>query len=449
MRSLLSAIVWVVASSATAQQLLDDSYGKSPEEQDSIVWICNIEGQDPQIADQPTCSESTKSIAQQACYDSPDTSTCQYLGGFEYSGSGNHTFRARDSDGDYLRNITYGYTIYTQVETAYLCPPTAFPSYDRTLIATSGNSKCFDVVDLLSRDTCPTAADYNLLPVSGNDLSTGYTCQQLTDGSSCKYVPDETGEFLINDPEGSICYNPQVPTYDDSGLNAPTNPIGQCENIGNGVVACPEDPLNVCPNGQCQEGCGNMAFNGSPEVFVCLSDDTDGDGIGDYADPDIDGDGIPNTDDPDADGDGQDDPQYGDDSSSDVVVTVNVDEQAIADGVVDGLTEQGDFDGTDTINAIQSGINELETSVDNLLNDPNFDLKNTVGESGIESSLSSATNMINPSSCSASFTMPLSGTQLDLCSAMEDAKPFLWVLFAFGTFLYCWTRISSTVRSDS
>lgn len=188
------------------------------------------------------------------------------------------------------------------------------------------NGNCYLVADILSNDTCPTGGA-DILPINGADLSNGFVCQTKQDGSSCKYVMDSSNEFLVSDPEGTACYvDPNVNQWSDTGLNQPTSPTGQCQDIGNGVTACPEDPNNVCPNGQCLSGCGNVTWGGQTQ-FMCLSDDTDNDGIGDYADPDIDGDGIPNNQDPDADGDGQDDPDYGQGNGSgtvnNVVVTVN------------------------------------------------------------------------------------------------------------------------------
>jgi len=199
--------------------------------------------------------------------------------------------------------------VATSIQSVPQCPPADNTSYDfaRTV---DGQLQCYDMLDILDRDSCPDSQSDGtyVLPQLGNTSQT--LCQQRDDGSMCAY--DLVEDYYVANYEANQgCYTAENPNLYDGDLNPDEN-SQQCHDIGGGTSACPENPDNVCPNGQCQSGCGTIAVDGSDPVFVCLSDDTDGDGIGDYADPDIDGDGIGNEQDLDDDGDGIDDPVYPD-----------------------------------------------------------------------------------------------------------------------------------------
>lgn len=464
MRALLSAVLWVVAFSATAQSIYDNLQTQ-PLVSDTVynynvsvshpanLWHVFDPDMDGQVSESVWLAAPAK--LEELCKADLGDHTGHGVAVTTYTG--NHRTDPRyfdfqcqgtwtSSDGEDSGSLSSTHLLFAYSTTvAQVC--------DANSQLVNGN--CYLVADILSNDTCPTGGA-DILPINGADMSNGFVCQNKQDGSSCKYVMDSSNEFLVSDPEGTACYvDPNVNLWSDTGLTQPTSPTGQCQNIGGGVTACPEDPLNVCPNGQCQSGCGNVTWGGQTQ-FMCLSDDTDGDGIGDYADPDIDGDGIPNNQDPDADGDGQDDPQYNTgDGNGTTNVTVNVDPNAIGNAVgarvgqelENRLISQQDFSGSNTVTALEADATEAESKIDTLLNDSNFDLQNQVSESNLLTGLESATNAIVPTGCSASFTVPLTDKSIDLCEAMNKAKPFLYVLFAFGAFVYCWTRISTTVRS--
>ena len=427
---------------ATAQNIFEPQYGKPPEEQTSVVWICNIEGEDPQNADQATCSASTKSIAEQACYDSPDTSSCQYLGGFDNSGSGNHTFRARDSDGDYLRNITYSYTIYSQVDTAFLCPPTDFPAYYYRADDQHGIDTCWDPNDLASRDTCPTSGDFSeLIPAFNNTAQT--LCKRLDDGSACQYTRVEDNNsppYYQATLENTPCYSDAPELYEGDAVHDDTQ---QCADIGNGVFACRENPANVCNENGCLTGCGSVTFGGQTE-FMCLSGDTDGDGLGDYADPDIDGDGIPNEQDLDSDGDGADDPNYGNSNDSGSVVNINLDEtndilRSIRDSQYtgpDGSQLESDITTltNDTLQELTDAINGTPTDLGGMAITPtDFTFIDTVIGS-------------LPTASCQNPAFPFIGS-FELCSIAPRVNEWLYWILAILTIIAIFHELTKTARN--
>lgn len=194
----------------------------------------------------------------------------------------------------------------------YQCPPVGYSSYD---LAKSLNDTlwCFSLDDILFRDDCPDSMQDGafVLPVYSSTPEP-MVCDVKPDGSACAYLLSDTRDYYQADFElGHVCY------VDNTTAQYEAQPVVDgsqdgCLNIGAETLACIEDPNNVCQtNGECQSGCGYVN-----DIFVCLSDDLDGDNIGDYADPDIDGDGIANELDIDNDGDGIDDPVYDPPSSA-------------------------------------------------------------------------------------------------------------------------------------
>lgn len=217
---------------------------------------------------------------------------------------------------------------------------------------------CFDVSELDLIDSCNQP---NVVPADGSDPDN--ICYEKPDGSKCRMSKvtsnGQTSYAQVLEPES--CYiqppdEPELPDYIPPSV-APPSGAG-CEDIGNGVVACPELPENVCDaNGDCQSGCGSFSFDGGDEQFICFSNDTDGDGTGDYKDDDIDGDGINNDDDTDDDGDGvpdEDDPDHDPDN----------------DGGSGGGSDSLVADLLQSSNSIQNniarGIGELNSSIDEI-----------------------------------------------------------------------------------
>jgi hypothetical protein len=169
---------------------------------------------------------------------------------------------------------------------------------------------CFNQTDLNFRDSCPDSTQDGayVLPVTATNTATTM-CLDKPDGSMCKY--EQVGDVYVTDFENN-CYEVNgAPRFDETGIIQPDATIQECQQLGQGVTACIEDPQNVCDSqGNCNTGCGSVAFGDSEPLFVCLSGDSDGDGLANYLDPDIDGDGIKNEDDLDSNGDGLDDIKY-------------------------------------------------------------------------------------------------------------------------------------------
>lgn len=481
MKALLSAVTWVVAFSATSSTIYDNLQTQPTVSE--TVYNYNVTTShpanlwhvfDPDLDGQIPASEwlNAQSKIEELCkadlgdHTGHGVTVTTYTGNhrtdpryFDFQCQGSWT----SSDGQDSGSLSSAHLLFAYSTTvAQVCDEYS------TLV----NGNCYLVADILSNDTCPTGGN-DILPMNGTLASNGFVCAAKPDGSSCKYVPSETGDFLISDPEGTFCYtDPNAEQWQDTNLTQPSGNNGECGDIGGGVTACKEDPLNVCPNGQCYSGCGNMTFNGVTQ-FLCLSDDSDNDGIPDYHDIDCDGDGVPNSQEltnckgqevpstvipqPTIHGPGFNPPGTGTGTGGTggepVNITVNVDEDKIITGIVNGLTNNlvktQDFSGQTEITAMEAKKAETDTQIDTLLQDENFNLAKQVEDSNLLSGFESATSKLNSTGCSATFAVPLTNESIDLCEGINKARPFLWVLFAFGTFVYCWTRISSTVRNQN
>jgi hypothetical protein len=221
-----------------------------------------------------------------------------------------------------------------RTETVFVCPHPDFPQ-SKTEGYIGEALYCFDQADLNTRDSCPDSTQDGAYVLPVNDInSSDVMCLDKPDMSSCKYK--KVDDVYITDFENDCYDRISLPRFDETGISQvdPTDP--DCQDLGQGVSACIENPDNVCDNnGLCNIGCGSVAFGGSDPVFVCLSGDSDGDGLANYIDPDVDGDGIRNEDDLDSNGDGVDDPVYQNDRNGSGT-TVNVDL-----GNLESLTSQG------------------------------------------------------------------------------------------------------------
>lgn len=194
------------------------------------------------------------------------------------------------------------------------CPPEDPAKNSYTYPIKEGNtdiiSYCADPVQISQVDSCNASSGNEYLTIS---VSSPTGCFPQPDGSICKYNAVDIGggnQYYALDLEGDCYTDRDLPDLNGTPKD---NPVGDnCVDYGGGVLGCPEDPSNVCSSGSayaggsindCNEGCGMVN-----DQFLCIDNDTDGDGLPDYNDPDIDGDGIPNDDDLDSDGDGNDDP---------------------------------------------------------------------------------------------------------------------------------------------
>jgi hypothetical protein len=240
----------------------------------------------------------------------------------------------------------YGYAQFSEV-TIETCPPDDHP---QNIVPWDNEGTqsvtCFDPIDLNFVDSCPDSTQDGsyVLPVTASNSSTPM-CQTKPDGSQCKY--DKVDDVFVTNFENDCYSRPDYDDFDETGLNQPDPLIRECQLLGQGVSACIENPENVCDsNGTCNTGCGSVSIGDSDPTFICLSEDTDQDGLADYADPDIDGDGIANEVDLDSDGDGLDDPKY---PRPDEPMNVTIDT---------GNLETLAAEGNDTLQSIKE---ELET----------------------------------------------------------------------------------------
>lgn len=351
-----------------------------------------------------------------------------------------------------------------------------------------GTSQCYSPKDLAEVDSCEQK-DSDGLYESFISSESGVSCMEKPeDGSICPVKKNfeitsnssgNTSYFYEYDTstEPSTCYQlntvtPPQPQNLEIDSQFP-NVDGACSE-SNGISMCNENPLNVCDqNGNCQQGCGSVSFGGQQE-FICLSGDIDNDSIPDYQDRDKDGDGIPNEDDLDADGDGIEDPI---DTSSNNIRTPHQSSieqllgqiaqntsggsggggsgssaseigESVAEEIEEKLVEQADFSGTEYEQSVNAKIEATDTAIDEFLQDDEKDLTNAFDESEFQSSFSTLKTALSPKGCSAQFAIPLTDSTLDLCEPASKAQPFLYVIFAIATFIYCMRRIQSTARSE-
>ena len=199
------------------------------------------------------------------------------------------------------------------------CPPDNFPTYSFPLDIDSDGEpdKCLDPNQLVLQDSCDINDSPNLKVTETN------ACYTKPDGSQCSVTAVSVGsgassKQVYMGSEGN-CYADPKPDISGNDPQGEPNQDGSCTNNG-GLLACPEDPQNVCGESgsnygggsvnNCKSGCGYVN-----DAFTCYDTDIDDDGLPDYNDPDKDGDGIPNDTDLDADGNGKDDPINGGDGN--------------------------------------------------------------------------------------------------------------------------------------
>ena len=375
-------IVILLYSHVVTAQLFQAVHGKNTKDSLQKIWSC-VESGKVDLTSPSQCANEMEESAYDSCQRLRDSCSVHvprtpHDDNTDQHNSGSGTFLGCDSGDRNCRFFSFTWTSnLVREELVNTCPPDEFTSYTYLKQSVDSTIMCWDPNDLASRDTCPTGADYNILPVGNNNASLDYVCQELSDGSSCKYIPDGTGEFFENDPEGTQCYSGSGELYIDDFAD-PIGDTGECSDIGNNVIACKENPENVCTNGQCHTGCGTMALDGSDPVFVCFSGDTDGDGLPDYIDPDIDGDGIANEDDLDADGDGKDDPKNPTDNGNNVTVNVNTSEIERLIGVTNSKLEE--IKDTFNIDEVTPGEFESESDVQLQINEATAELETITGQ---------------------------------------------------------------------
>jgi hypothetical protein len=329
---------------------------------------------------------------------------------------------------------------------------------------------CLDENTIKERDTCPESSQNKdfLQPVDASVSSPSTSmCLQKEDDSMCGYSLSQDKKYYLSDSEIDCYVSNGIPRFDPDEFEPPQS--NQCEDIGNGTTACKENPINVCDNeGNCQESCGTVMFNGITE-FLCLSGDNDGDGVGDYADPDIDGDGIRNDDDLDADGDGIEESDYsnvpgggtGASSSDSDETNITVDN----DGVIDAITGTNSLlSATNELLSETQGIltrsyngpeaSTLNTKSDVIIDNAIEDLENTgedqitdmggrVIESGDQQFIDTFIGSLPAGQCS---NPDFNGHTIDLCSKAQKFNDWLYWIFAVLATIGIWHELHSTLR---
>jgi len=327
------------------------------------------------------------------------------------------------------------------------CPPTNNPTYTYSIDLDSDGltDLCADPKTIQLLDTCNINDSPNVT-VTAQDA-----CYTKADGSQCNVAAVDVGggNQVYMGSEGN-CYTdplPDVTNNPDLG-GVPVGP--DCVPSGS-LLACPEDPTNVCVDSgssfggastnNCQAGCGYIN-----DSFVCIDSDTDSDGLPDYNDPDIDGDGVSNGNDIDADGDGKDDPIYSN------VGGGGVGGSALdLKPVVDELKKLNEQFKVTPVNDFNSG-----GELDALNSDYNAEIKGfkdkTAAQLGFQDTLtlsnsSSLTNSIPVEQCQ-NYSIPVGffgEFSLDTCSLSSKVQPLLTWFFGLLTAWYIFFTINRTL----
>lgn len=323
------------------------------------------------------------------------------------------------------------------------CPPDEHLGHVYSVVDGDGNMQCYDPAELAEADTCEGLVDNNFH--ISKDPAIG--CVVLDDGSKCparsgfeieSNYPGSTPTYFYTtdlDADPTTCYTSEDgPTSEGTGTIP--QPEGYCENIGGKVLMCNESESAICTDGVCPTGCGNVDF-GEGSQFICIDDDTDSDGVPNYSDIDIDGDGIRNEDDEDWDGDGQNDTAYTGSGGGGGG-------GASAGEIKNVLTEQGDFSSDQFEANVDGKVNALNMQVDTLLESDTLKFQDAIEQNSLSSNLD--VSSVFTSGCNATFSIPFSTEHIDICEAANKANPFLYVIFALSTFIFCTRQIINTVR---
>jgi hypothetical protein len=358
----------------------------------------------------------------------------------------------------YLTNGSISKVTILQVTEGSSCPPNDYPSYVAYYAPTEQDVKCYDPTQLDLLDSCSVSSgnEYLSIPVTSPS-----GCYPQSDGSICKYDAVNVGggnEYYALDLEGDCYDNPEdLPELAGTPQDPPVDET--CADYGNGVLACPEDPSNVCSSGSsyaggsvqdCQTGCGMVN-----DQFLCIDTDIDGDGLPDYNDPDIDGDGIPNGDDLDSDGNGTDDPINGGGGGGGGS-ELNLD----LGPVINELKKTNES--LDTIESSFKTDHGLEPDglnkdgrLDELNNDYQLDLEEFIAKGSTELGYTDKLVLGNSSALSAlpsnvcnPYSFHIAGQTLafDVCPAAEKAKPILYWLVGMLTAWHIFFLINATLR---
>lgn len=319
------------------------------------------------------------------------------------------------------------------------CPPEGSVYNDYSILGqkTDGNDQCYTPDTLSDVDSC----DYGSVMAAGTNTASSL-CYTKPDDSKCvmQRVDYEGTSFYEQSLEPSSCYSGGYNQFVEDPVQPPT---ADCIDLGSGSLMCSEQESNVCdPNGTCQTGCGTISYAGSTD-FVCFSSDTDSDGLPNYMDPDIDGDGIPNGEDLDPDGDGQDNADYsntpgGNNTTNITTVNADVDLSELVD-------EQSDFDRVQDLANIDNKINSYDTIIDTAFNDDAFDFSDELTDSQFADSFA-VLSFLGQTTCAANIPIPKTDGEVNVCDVATRVHPYLYLIFGFTTFVYCYVRVVNTIR---
>jgi hypothetical protein len=275
-------------------------------------------------------------------------------------------------------------------------------------------------------------------------------CYSKPDGSMCSVTAVDVGggNQVYMGSEGD-CYTDPQPDVSGNPTQGEANPDGTCTNNG-GLLACAEDPENVCKEqgsaygggsvNNCLSGCGYVN-----DSFTCYDTDIDDDGLPDYNDPDIDGDGIPNDSDLDNDGDGNDDPINGGAASGGQVT--NIDLSPVV-SELQKLNKQFDKETPDPFDKdgkleqlnddYKTEVEQLAAQSDSELFGVDSTLINNMGKSGLS---------VVPSGSCSNHSIPVGkyNFTLDTCTLASKLMPIVeWVIY-FMTAWYLFGLFNRTL----
>lgn len=325
------------------------------------------------------------------------------------------------------------------------CPSDDYPQHTMIGAATNAAQLCYDPTDLEFVDSCSVNDPF--LPVGIVDSPTA--CFVKDDNSQCSYTQETHNGQAYYAPSEGGCYATSTPLYQHSEL-----PISgeACGDIGNGVIACPEQP-QYCSTNNCPQSCGTVTFDNVTQ-YLCFDNDTDSDGIGDYKDPDIDDDGILNEDDSDVDGDGIDNVDDDDyvDPTVDTPVTgvdvynVEIDNSGVEarlDAIRNFLETPSDYDSSLVTNAAQGAIDNALSQVDSSMAQSEKEMGGRSLSSADTDFVNTLIGTIDTSTC---VNPVIHEIELDLCSKATTINELLYWIFAALTTIFLFHEFHNTIR---
>jgi hypothetical protein len=319
------------------------------------------------------------------------------------------------------------------------------------------NPFAFD--DALS-STCPNSStDDDFFIVTSSSFNQG--CKANDQDAMCGYSNAGGGVFQ-RDFEMSCYSDIPYPNLDLTEIEIPQIADNACTPIGESLM-CADIEENVCFEGDCMTGCGTVG-SGGESVFICLSGDLDTDGVPDYLDPDRDGDGIRNDLDLDNNGDGIDDVNETTRQAERLAQGIGGSSGGGGGGggvgmvggatgtnireLGEGLTEIFTIDPT-IATRLEASQTSLGTALDEAMANENFQLATTVSETGLIAAFSRPIALFQQETC-ANPSIAVANTVIEapICESAAMVRPWLYVVLAVMTVLYCSHTVRQTIRES-